>query len=213
MQIPKGLNTKNEVLEQARVLLNEEGLGFTLMDLARKLNTTSGRITYHFPTKDDLFIALAQKYEEVQKNSRGSGIEENFGLHGFYKRAAQAMDIQFEHRCVIRYLASSSKTQGKLFEHLTATFRENRGIIEKLFSKLVTDESLEPSILDPENFKIIFFQFTSLFTTWVINFEIYDSDRTFEEMKPIYLKGIFSCFNPYLTSKGKAELYPSGIES
>jgi hypothetical protein len=30
-------------------------------------------------------------------------------------------------------------------------------------------------------------------------------------MNPIYLKGIFSCFTPYITQKGKDELKRAGI--
>lgn len=194
------------MLDQARQLLNDEGLGLTLMELARKLNTTLGRITYHFPTRDDLFIALAQRYEEVQKISRETGSPDAYGFHVFYKRASEAMDIQYEYRCVIRYLAASSRTQGKLFKHLIVTFNENREMIEQLFRKLVSVGSLDTRILDAGNFEVVFFQFTNLFTTWVINFEIYDTNRTYTEIKQIYLKGIFFCFKPYLTKKGEAEM-------
>lgn len=212
MAISKGAKSKGELLEQARVLLNEEGLGITLADLASKMNMTQGKITYHFPTKDHLFVALAQRYEDMQMTRRNGVLPDDFGLHIFYLSAADAMDIQYNYRCVIRYIATSVKTQRTLFEHSSGFYKKNKEIISRVFKTLVEVKSLKPRILETGIYDVILFQFTSLFTTWVINLEIYDSDKTYTEMKPLYLKGIFACFVPFITRKGQIELMKAGLE-
>jgi AcrR family transcriptional regulator len=212
MVISKGARSKGELLEQARVLLNEEGLGITLADLASKMNMTQGKITYHFPTKDHLFVALAQRYEDIQMSMRSGQVPGAFGLDVFCLRAAEAMDVQYDYRCVIRYIATSVKAQSAVFEHSLSFYTKNKEIISRVMKALIEVKSISPKILDPGKYEIVLFQFTSLFTTWVINLEIYDTDKTYQEMKPVYLKGIFACFNPFTTRKGKAELKKAGLE-
>lgn len=211
MVLVKGLKSKCELLEQARVLLNEEGLGITLADLASKMNMTQGKITYHFPTKDHLFVALAQRYEDIQLGMRSGQSPGVFGLDVFCLRAAEAMDVQYDYRCVIRYIATSVKSQSALFEHSLSFYQKNKEIISRIIKALIEVKSVSPKILDPAIYDIVLFQFTSLFTTWVINLEIYDTDKTYEEMKPVYLKGIFACFTPFATPKGKTELQRAGL--
>ncbi len=212
MALLKGIKSKGELLEQARVLLNEEGLGITLADLASKMNMTQGKITYHFPTKDHLFVALAQRYEDIQMNRRSVQFPGDFDLGVFFLRSAEAMDNQYDYRCVIRYIATSVKAQSALFEHSRSYYKKNKEIISRVIEALVEVKSLSPKILDPAIYDILLFQFTSLFTTWVINLEIYDTDKTYQEMKPVYRKGIFACFTPFTTRKGKTELKKVGLE-
>ena len=80
-----------------------------------------------------------------------------------------------------------------------------------VFSSLVKQGSLSERLLHTDVFPVFLFKFVNLFTTWVISLEIYDSDKSYEEMKPIYLRGIFSCFVPFLTEQGNAEILKTGI--
>lgn len=205
MQISKGLKAQEEILSQARTILNEEGFGITLADLAKRMGMTLGRITYHYPTKDLLFLSLARQYEEVLHQSRSSVIPEEYHFGSLVQRSSEAMDIQYDYRCVIRYIATSVRTQRQLFDHTSETFRKNRDRIREVIHLLVEAGSLEAGILHPETYEVILFQFTSLFTTWLINLEIYDTDASYAQMKPVYLNGIFACFLPFLTPKGREE--------
>lgn len=210
--IAKGIKTKRDILIQARDLYNQEGLGITLAELAKRMNTTLGRITYHFPTKDHLFIALAQLYEEKQMISRSKSLTGEYGLDKFIYRSMEGMDIQYEYRCVIRYFAASIKTHNAVFEHLSTQFSSNNKLMLDVFSSLVKHGSLSERLLQPDVFPVFLFKFVNLFTTWVISLEIYDSDKSYAEMKPIYLRGIFSSFVPFLTEKGNSEIQKTGLQ-
>jgi AcrR family transcriptional regulator len=206
MTITKGIHSKGEILENAREVFNLEGLGLTLAELALKLNTTLGRITYHFPTKDHLFVGLANRYEEELhiRNTTHSFVD--FNLTHFYGRLSEVMDIQYNFRCVMRYVASSARSQGALYIHTTEQYRKNREKIAELFTLLVTNGSFHADIISPKSFEVILFQFVNLMTTWTINLELYDNNRDYNDIKPVYLTGIVSVFRPFLTPKGIAEL-------
>jgi hypothetical protein len=64
---------------------------------------------------------------------------------------------------------------------------------------------LEKKILEPSNFSVFLFKYTDLMTTWMIRLKIYDRGRKYSQVKPLYLKAILSCFEPWLTDKGKKE--------
>lgn len=211
MTISKGLRSKEEILLHAREVLNEEGLGITLSELALKLGTTLGRITYHFPTKDHLFVALANQYEDAQDKARGERSSADYGFNLFVRRASEAMDIQYAYRCVMRFMSTSVKKQSAVFDHISGRFKRNRDLIGGVFEALVHHGSLHESILAPQNMDVVLFQFTNLFTSWTINLEIYDGEKLYLERKPVYLSGIFACFKPYLTEKGRAELHSEGM--
>jgi AcrR family transcriptional regulator len=59
----KGIEMRQNIVQEARRIFNKEGLHLTLDQIAQKLGITKGRITNYFPTKDKLFVALSQDYD------------------------------------------------------------------------------------------------------------------------------------------------------
>jgi hypothetical protein len=100
------------------------------------------------------------------------------------------MDFQYSCRCEIRYLA----------RHNTERYKLNRQLIQKGFEILVSEGEQKITILDKENFKVFHFAFSSKATSWLINLEIYDSEVSYETIKPVYMNGIFSTYKPYVTT-------------
>jgi AcrR family transcriptional regulator len=199
----KGIHSKDEIIRLSKEIFNEEGLHLTLANLAARLHITLGKITYHFPTKDHLFLAIAEEYEFRFEETRINNQTEKSGLEGLYLRSLMIMELQYEYRCAIRYIASTARKQTDIHKHLTQKYSQNRQRIYSLIEGIVSLGELDPSILYSANYDVFVFTFTNLHTTWMINLEIYDTDKTFETLKPVYLKGIFSCFKPYLTDKGR----------
>jgi len=96
-------------------------------------------------------------------------------------------------------------------KHLQVTYSNNREQIRKTIEAYVNGGSLQSRILCKETYEVFLFQFTNLFTNWVINLELYDNDKEYTEIKPVYLNGIISVFIPFLTEKGQQELADNDI--
>ncbi len=65
MTVSRNRDTKNEILILARDLLQSRGFSaFSYKDIADGLGIRKASIHYHFPTKDDLGIALLDTYRE-----------------------------------------------------------------------------------------------------------------------------------------------------
>jgi AcrR family transcriptional regulator len=207
----KGEESRKEIINKARAIFNENGIQITLSTLADLLETTLGRLTYHFKNKDLLFIAIAGEYEEKLAGMRSNRKNTEISLNQFVHSFEAVMDLQYEYRCAIRYIISSLNSSDELKQHVQGTYAANRVNIRQIMEAYVSAGFLQSKLLLEENYEVFLFQFSNLFTNWVINFELYDKDKTYEELKPFYLKGIISVFFPFLTEKGKQDLSEIGL--
>lgn len=203
MGYEKGDTSREHLIKNSREIFNNEGLNVTLNNIASSLGITLGKITYHFATKDKLFLALAEEYEIKLAEIRSRDRLKTMNLSNLYETTSLIMDLQYEYRCVMRYFASSSRKQLDVAAHTSKSFETRRTSIRNLLHSLVTNGDLKITILEEEKFKVFLFAFTCLFTTWPVNLEIYDAKEKYTDIKPLYLKGIFTVFTPYLTSQGE----------
>jgi AcrR family transcriptional regulator len=207
----KGCKSRQEILDQARKYLNEEGIGLTIAEISKKLGTTQGKITYYFPTKEQMFMALVEEFESKRMQYVLSYETENRGFDGAFPRISGVMDLQYNYRCVHRFLISASQYKAEhynIFKRLSGELRE---MITILTTEFVKAGSMEERVLHPDCFNILFFQLSTMFRSWVVTHELYDMDKTYEEIKPVYLKGLISCYYLFATEKGKKELMNLGV--
>jgi AcrR family transcriptional regulator len=207
----KGKQSREEIIDRARELFNEYGIHLTLVRLSEMMETTLGRMTHHFKNKDLLFIALAKDYEAKLGELRQNRPPGPFSMVTFIRSSSLVMDLQYDYRCAMRYIIGSLQHQPQMRSHFLDAYGNTHKAIRTTIEALVNAGSLQPGILQDGIYEVFLFQLTNLFTHWVINLELYDIDRTYEEMKPIYLKGIMSIFLPFVTAKGKQELEESGV--
>jgi AcrR family transcriptional regulator len=207
----KGEHSRERIVNTAKELFNEHGIGMTLNALANAMEITLGMLTYHFPTKDSIFLAIAEEYEKQRTSLRIREYTGKFSIGAFYQIIGRAMDLQYEYRCAMRYIVSISNNRSELSNHTISRYKFNTQVIQQAVSLLVEEGELKSTILEEKNFKVFLFAFTNLTTSWLINLELYDRDSTYEEMKSVYLQGIFSSFLPYCTEKGEKCLENSSI--
>src|SRR5258706_11436995 len=63
---PETPSTKDRIIESARVLFLEQGYGATgLAQILKAAEANSGSLYYSFPTKEDLLIAVLERYKEM----------------------------------------------------------------------------------------------------------------------------------------------------
>jgi AcrR family transcriptional regulator len=202
----KGIRSRKEILELARVYLNNEGISVTIGDIAQHLEITHGKFSHHFPTKDALFIGIAKEYEcrltdlikETAVGSRNfTEVIELFSL---------VLDLQAEFRCIFFYIAAKSARRDPWIDYNSQTFEQNRQVIVRRLKQLVAAGVLSKSILLPAPLEIFIFQYTNLLTTWFINAVILYPNYDFAQIKPIVLGAVISTYQPYITEKGLKEV-------
>lgn len=94
---PRQTNTRSIILDHARGLLQTRGVdGFSYRDIATPLGVKNAAIHYHFPTKNDLLLALIERFTaEVRDDIRFAQETEMpipLQLETYFKRAVDEVD-------------------------------------------------------------------------------------------------------------------------
>jgi AcrR family transcriptional regulator len=205
----KGEQTRLKLLEEARVFFNREGIWMTLEKVAQGIGVNKSLISNHFSTKERLFIAIFQQYEL----ELGAFVMSQMEVRGqdpfaaLFQLLRGVMDIQFKYRCGMQYLNQLHATQAEMREQLEVNYARNKQTIRLRVEHMVAEGLVRPSVLEPINWDAFLFVYVNLLTHWVIHKEIYDSSKSLEEVKSVYLRGFFlHTFGPYLTEQGEGML-------
>lgn len=205
MSEKKGVLSKIWLIENCINVFNTKGLDITLNQLAEELQISLGRITYYFPTKEKLLVAISLDYEikltEITSNFIYS-TNDNFLLEQL-KLFSLIMDNQYHYRCVMIYASATSNSRKDMINQINSSYKDSKERFLLLTNRLIDLHFLESKVLEYPNFEVFRFKFMTVFTSWVINLEIYDKEEGYEKMKPIYLQGIASCFLPFATPNAR----------
>ena len=202
----KGKRTRENILLDSRKILNETGVFLTLRELSKIIGITIGGITNYFPTKDHLFMGLAEVYEkELSAPEISESFKNDPSLYSMHTLLSNIMDIQFANRSTIRFISIASQSQKTLFEKVTETWNSRKERPIAMVEALVHKGFLLDSILDEFHLRVFRFQFINTLTTWISSYSLYDFDIPYNQMKPIYLAGMLNTFEPFLSPKGETQ--------
>lgn len=179
--------------------MNTDGVNLTLNQLAFKLGVSRGKINHYFKTKDALFIAIAQEYEQglVEINEQFDLIHKEFSFETLEKRYSLIMDHQFNYRCAITYIISSGHDDPGLSKHILETYNKNRDNIVLLLNGMVQLNMLKANILEKDHLEVFILDFVNIFTNWVLHYNLYNRQEPYEQVKRVYLKAIMQKFDKF----------------
>lgn len=207
-KLGKGEQTRIYIIETARRTFNEKGVNLTLDQLAAEMGMPKGRITNHFSTKEKLILAIMEEYEEKLASLRVKlkDYYEAKSIHDLVLLLSNAMDLQYEYRCAITFLAVLSPSQSDIKEMVQKGKKMNTMSIKNRVSKMVVNKLITSEILEDVNFELFIFLYLNLLTQWVIHFDLYDKEAGYKIMKPVYIRGIMEhVYGPYFTVKGRKQ--------
>jgi hypothetical protein len=148
---------------------------------------------------------LAQLY--VLHNQENVSI--NFSrLAEFYN---EFMDLFYEYRFTVNFLFVNPLSDDEIAGHIQSTYHNSKDRIYQRAGLLVKNGLVDKRILEPGNFNVFLFKHTNLMSTWPISMKLYYREIDYEKVKPVFLKGILSCFEAFLTRKGRTD-YARAIE-
>lgn len=215
-KLGKGEQTRNYIIETARGTFNEKGVNLTLDQLAAEMDTPKGRITNHFSTKEKLILAIMEEYETklASLRSRLKDLYEARSIHDLVFLLSKAMDLQYEYRCAITFLAVLSPSQSEIKAMVLNGKKMNKASIRNRMANMVKHKLVESRILDESQFELFIFIYLNLLTQWVIHFDLYDKESGYDTMKPLYIRGIMEhAYGPYLTAKGRKQWKALDLEA
>lgn len=205
------MNTKREeILAVALNLFNKKDIdNVTTREIAKELNMSLGNLTYYFPTKKDIILALTQEITKAvdEALSKDSAKEAPNLLVQYFKQVEIIFTTHLKFKFIVhkRYgeiISSFPEVQKVAQDFLKIRFdaweQLNQQLVKEKFAKqeLVQDSHAHSHILNV------------LALYWHQEFLIYYPNLTDKQKIQQALSIFFQSYKPYLTKKGLEELTP-----
>ena len=207
------MNSKKEkILAKALALFNKKGvLEVTVRDIAKEVGISSGNLTYHFPTKNDILSTLMDSLLTNIEQALGKNKPRESALLTYYHQFETIFKEQLKFKFLFnkRYaevVTTNPELQVMLQEVLPSRFVQWK----KIHKALITEKYAKPDLLIESNSLYHIINILALF--WHQEIEIYHSRLSEKEKVPYALSIMFQIYKPYLTKKGLDEIGPLLVE-
>ena len=202
----KGIETRRRLLRKLREALNEEGMLLTFDQLSKKLGVSKGQITNYFPTKERIFVALSEEYDEVLQETLSTfDWGEDYNLFKLATLFEKIMDDQYRYRCVIYYTVVAPPSELGFSTQLQKSYEENVKKVRDMVELFVSKGLFRDALLEKPNYEVFLFQHLSVFTNWVMTIRTFQREEKYEREKQIYLFSILMVYYPYFTERGREQ--------
>lgn len=196
--------TKQRILNKALELFNSKGIAsISIRQLAQEINISHSNILYHFPSKQEIVLALHELMlnHAIEINQR---IDlKQFSLTKFYEITKLGFAVVYDFRFLFNELQYICSSFPKMKKTLIS--------VQKLRSEMyygVIQLMTEQQLMRQEEFEGEYSQLVDLIKIysdhWLVSSTIYD-EFSKTEMIDNYAHLFMSFFYPYLTDTGKEE--------
>jgi AcrR family transcriptional regulator len=201
---------KNEILKAALELYNKKGLdNVTTRDIAKKINISSGNLTYHFPTRNDIVKALMDRLL----------IEIDKALSVSFNSPSISSIVVAHHQCkiIIKKQLQYEFLFNKRYGELITTLPELQVLLQQVLVKrfdqwlalneqMVNEGLAIAELIKDTDAHSHVLNIVGLY--WHQEAAIYHPKMNQSEKVDYGLALIFQLYKPYLTKKGQSELEP-----
>lgn len=209
----KGERSRENIILQASDVLNTYGSSITLDEIAKYTEISKSKITNHFSTKENLFIAITELYiKDIQNYFDSITFSNHFTWKEYISILSDIMDLQFKYRSAIMFIWTASFKDEAFMNELSESFKIRKQSMISLFEKLIEEFYLSPAVMEEKNFKIFYHQHAVLGVHWINTYLVFDYAQNYYDVKPTYLAGTTAIYKPYLTEKGLREFEALNLE-
>lgn len=129
------MKRKDQILSVSLALFNDEGeAAVTAMDIANEMEISPGNLYYHFRGKDEILLALFDRFEAAQRHLLQEAVE-RAAVHDCWLALYVLLEHQYEYRFLFRDAASVQRRHPSLARRFPRILQGQR----KLMTRLVRD--------------------------------------------------------------------------
>lgn len=197
--------TRAKLLRLARKRFNERGLeAVGVRDLARELELSPGNVSYHFPQKEDLVLALMDELHELN-NATIASIQEIDTVDGFLRRFHGIFRNQHAYRFLPRSAGTLLKVYKRAARRYRATEARRRAELAATLVRLRDSGELEPSLDDAAIARIVALSsLTARF--WLAEYDLREPRIGVDDAVAHYVSLLAHALLPYVGGPARARL-------
>lgn len=198
-------NTKEIILSQALKMFNEQGIEYVGMrEIAKELDLRVGNVTYYFPTKDDLVLAITLELAEA--NNKVLETNESLTMAQFLDMYVDIFANHYRYRCLFISFVHLLEQNPKI-EQLYLPNQEKRyKTIKRNLSHLKQNGFLEKQ-LDEHTIDFLVSAISLMVRFWLSEARIRFRDQGKKVLFKHYLELFARLMLPYATKEGKKEIH------
>jgi AcrR family transcriptional regulator len=205
MEAAEAGTLRERILERALELFNERGIEYVgVRELARDLGIKGGNITYHFPTKDDLVVAIGLELRKL--NDATIRLPSEPSLEGFLEMLRQAFQNHHRFRCLFLSLPKLLlQNEALAAAYLPTKEAERRSVLLNYLERLQDSGLLRRNVTSEERRRIV--SFCALLTRgWIGDGRVSFPDATPQWQMDHYLHLLVDHLTDFAALRGRAEL-------
>lgn len=198
------VSTREMILARSLELINTKGMvDFRIDSLATSLGLSPGNITYHFSRKEDICVALWERYLEEYKLVTRS-LTTLLDIKQLYIISRINIRLNYKYRGVVAFRSSDLGAMTRDIENGRVNEEEHHEKTKLIFQLLDRNGYLEKGLSDDLILGSYTFHF--LMTRWMNNFafQAYEPDEIEEKLDYLALLSLYSHYSVF-TQKGRDE--------
>lgn len=200
-----GVSTRDTILERARELVNQSGVvDLRIEALASSLSLSPGNITYHFPKKDDIILALWHQYQNESEQMSQLVITPLLDIKQLMLMLRSSALNSVKYLGIMAYSYGDVGVLVRMKEAFNAEYRSMCDFLSQVYDVLesngymvkIEDEDLRAMTID--------FQFTTL--RWWYNQAMLQTDyeSVSNQIDRYIIQSLYPLL-PFLTESGKRQ--------
>lgn len=197
------MNTKDRILEKSLELFNNQGVhNVGVRDIARALEMSPGNMSYHFPKKEDVILALMEKMSEGNNFCFEAYGQKEPSLLSFVALYEALFTNQFAYRGLLIGNTEFEEVLRKRYEY-KKTYEKRVNLLNNILIGLRNHGLLQLS----ESDQGMFLSFLAFFgRSWIHESFIYQQNVTPAETIQHYINLLKWQLSLIATEKGKLQL-------
>ncbi len=195
-------DTRSRITTMARSMANRDGIDVvTTRAVAAQLGISPGNVSYHFPRREDLLLALA---DDLSLRNDDVWSPDPATCAGLLDQYRAALWNQWAHRGVVMALPSLMERHPDLRRRYAATEAQRYGQQRRHLEALVARGALD---LDAEHIEQVLAQIVLVVRwSWLNEYRVTRPGRGVGEVIDHYLAMIAAILHPHATDAGRDDL-------
>ena len=197
------MSTKGKILEKSIELFNHQGVhNVGVRDIARALEISPGNLSYHFPKKEDVILALMEKMSEGNTICFEAYAQKEASLQSFIALYEELFTNQYAYRGLLIGNTEFEEVLRKRYAY-SKTYEKRVSLLNNILIGLRNKGLLHLAESDQE----MFLSFLAFFgRSWIHESFIYQQNVTPAETIKHYISLLKWQLSLIATEKGKQQL-------
>jgi len=198
------IKTKQKILNAALELHNNHGVAnVSIRQIAQKVQISHSNLIYHFPTHQNIILALHESLLKKATNINQGLDLKDFSLLDFYNATKIGFSVVYDYRFLFIDLLWICNTFPKIRQIMIHVEKVRSEMYQELISVLIARNLMRKAEFDDEYSHLI--TLIKIFSDhWFVSSSIYDV-LSKEERIEKYTYLLMTHFYPYFTVTGKEE--------